>query len=159
MRVTRRAGLTLVEVVISVTLLAAGVAVVAEALTAAIRASSHSEDRLAAAAVADALRARLETGEILAADASGDVATDFPDCLPWWTEAAADLPSAPLSAEEQASAAALHHTGRWGYEITVTNTDHENLVEIALTVGWQRRGTDHTLRVVRLWNQWPEVGQ
>lgn len=159
MRTTRRAGLTLVEVVISVTLLAAGVAVVAEALTAAIRASSHSEDRLAAAAVADALLARLETGEIQADDAAGDVATDFPDCLPWWSEEADDLPAAPLTAEEQSGAAALHHAGRWSYEITVTATDHENLVEIAVTVSWQRRGADHTLQVVRLWNQWPEVGQ
>lgn len=160
MRTTRRrSGLTLIEVVVAVTLLAAGVAVVAESLTAAIRTSGHCEDRLAATAIAESLLARLEAGEIEISDAAGDVALDYPDALPWWSEESDGLPAAPLHAEEQAQQAALHHADRWSYEVEVSNTDQENLVAVVLSVRWQRRAKEHQIQLVRLWNQWPEAGR
>ncbi len=142
----RDQGLTLIEVLIAVVVLTAGIVVVASGLTTALRAESWAEDEARAATVAGAILARMEAGELPIEETSGDVASDFPDDVPWQRY--------DLDADTQERTPV---TGDLLYEITMATTDLEDFEEVTVTIAWTDGPTQRTLSVVRLFNVWEEA--
>ncbi len=80
---SRRAGMTLVEVLVAVVLCGAGLAVVASGASGAIRAEAYAGDLARAADHLELLLARLESGELELQSAEGDFAEDGAADLAW----------------------------------------------------------------------------
>lgn len=69
----RRAGMTLLEVLVAVVVCGAGVAVIAGGVSAGVRGEAYAGDRTRAADQLDLLLAQLESGELPLESAAGDL--------------------------------------------------------------------------------------
>jgi prepilin-type N-terminal cleavage/methylation domain-containing protein len=82
----RRAGLTLIEVLVAMVLCGAGLTIVCTSLSAAVRAEGAAGDLERAARHLDLLLARLEGGALDLSAAEGDFADDGAEDLRWTVE-------------------------------------------------------------------------
>lgn len=78
-----RRGVTLVEVLVAVTICGAGLALIASAASGAVRAEAYAASVSRAVDHADLVLGRLESGELLLEDASGDFSEDGAPELTW----------------------------------------------------------------------------
>src|SRR5262249_44280588 len=79
----RQRGLTLVEVLVAAVVVGAGLALVASALSSAIRAESHSENLVRISRLLDLQLGRIEGGVLPVQAATGDFSTDGEPDVTW----------------------------------------------------------------------------
>jgi prepilin-type N-terminal cleavage/methylation domain-containing protein len=80
---SRRRGLTMVEVLVAVVVCGAGLAIAATGVAGALRGEGHAADLDRAARHLELLLGRLEGGVVKVADATGDFGEDGADDLTW----------------------------------------------------------------------------
>jgi hypothetical protein len=84
--VKRRAGLTLIEVLVAVVVCGAGIAVVASAVAGTVRAEAYAANLVRAADHVELILARVESGILPIEPDSGDFAEDGEGDLSWELE-------------------------------------------------------------------------
>jgi prepilin-type N-terminal cleavage/methylation domain-containing protein len=137
----RRAGFTLMEVLVAMVVLGTGIVLLSQGLTAAIRSSAQAERTTRACGVADEILQRMETGEI-------DFLSETDGTLD-----AFEAEGATLDEEGEES---YRQAYRWISDVTPWTVD--DLYQVTLRVTWTDTGfeTEKYFEAVRLFYRPPE---